>query len=220
MNEVAHPRLTPPAGLSLLGVGQAEVMKALAAAELKTRKSAWGLHPWPSFDPEDLSYVLDARSRARGIDLGTITPARTLRFNPLITSLSPNLLLGPVLFKCIVIDREVAVIAGPDTVDGETTAWLANRGELLNRALELCDATVAESHRALPEGTEPPLNLRQLDVARGVCLGRTDAAIARHLGISGRTVARDVAAILTVTQAHSRSEAILNMLGRGRQSRT
>jgi DNA-binding NarL/FixJ family response regulator len=57
-------------------------------------------------------------------------------------------------------------------------------------------------------------------VARGVCLGRTDAAIARQLAISERTVARDVAAILEVTRAGSRVEAVLNMLGRGRQSRT
>ena len=56
-------------------------------------------------------------------------------------------------------------------------------------------------------------------MARGVCLGSTDAAIARQLGVSERTVAREVATILRVTGAGSRAEAVLNMLGRGRQSR-
>lgn len=219
MNEVAHPGLAAQAGLTLLGVGQPEVMKALEGLEVKTRRSVWGLYPFPNFDPEDVAYDLDARSRARGIDLQLITPPRTLRFNPLLTSLAPHAWLGPVLFKCIIIDHKLAVIAGPETVHGDTTAWVASEEEFLTRALDLWDATRRESRPALPPGAGPPLNPRQLNVARGVCLGKTDAAIARQLGISERTVARDVATILDVTEAHSRSEAILNMLGRGRRSR-
>lgn len=92
--------------------------------------------------------------------------------------------------------------------------------EFLDRSLAPWHATVLVSQPALVQGSVPPLNQRQLDVARGVCLGRTDAAIARQLGISERPVARDVAALLDVTDALSRAEAILNMLGRGRHSRT
>ncbi|MFC7485770.1 response regulator transcription factor [Knoellia pratensis] len=172
------------------------------------------------FDPEDVSYSLDARSRDRGIDVQTITLPRTLRFNPLLTSLNTNVRIGPVLFKCIVVDGRMAVVAGPDTVDGYTTAWLASSGEFLERALAVWHATFAESRPALPEGAEPPLSPRQLDVARAVCLGKTDAAIARQIGTSERTIARHVAAILEITEANSRAEAVLNMLGRGRQSRT
>jgi DNA-binding NarL/FixJ family response regulator len=104
------------------------------------------------------------------------------------------------------------------TRTGEPTAWIATAGPLLSDAVGLWDATWEESTPALPEGTRPPLGERQLAVARGVCLGRTDAGIARQLGISQRTVARDVAAVLEVTRARSRGEAILNMLGRGRHS--
>ncbi|WP_353951638.1 helix-turn-helix transcriptional regulator [Knoellia sp. S7-12] len=220
INLVAHVGQSLPPGLSLFGVGQSEVMLRLTALEAKTRSTVWNTVPTLIFDPEDVAYALDARSRDRGIDVQTITPSRTLRFNPLLTSLTPDLRIGPVLFKCIIVDERVAVIAGPETVDGATTAWLASGGEFLTGALTLWHATVAESRPALPEGAEPPLNRRQLDVARGVCLGKTDTAIARQLGISERSVARAVSAILEVTQAHSRSEAILNMLGRGRQSRT
>jgi DNA-binding NarL/FixJ family response regulator len=122
--------------------------------------------------------------------------------------------------RLIVIDERAAVVEGPLTVEGHTTAWLATDGEILTRALDVWSATWAESRPALAPGESPPLNERQLEVARGVCLGRTDAAIARQLAISERTVARDVAAILEVTRAGSRVEAVLNMLGRGRQSRT
>ncbi|EAP98185.1 DNA-binding response regulator [Janibacter sp. HTCC2649] len=220
MNELAHPGRPHPPGLSSFGVGQAEVMERLSTLEPRTRTSVWNIIPTLIFDPEDFSYTLDARSRDRGIDLQTITLPRTLRFHPLLSSLNTNLRLGPVLFNCIIIDSQMAVIAGPDTADGATTAWLATSGEFLASALGMWHATFAESRTALPEGSTPPLTPRQLDVARAVCLGRTDAAIARQLGTSERTIARHVAAILDATGASSRSEAVLNMLGRGRHSRT
>ncbi len=220
MNEVAHPGRPLPPGLSSFGVGQAEVMERLATLEPRARTSVWNIIPTLIFDPEDFSYSLDARSRERGIDVQTITLPRTLRFHPLLTSLNANLRLGTVLFNCIIVDSQMAVIAGPDTADGATTAWLATSGEFLAGALGMWHATFAESRPALPEGSTPPLTPRQLDVARAVCLGRTDAAIARQLGTSERTIARHVAAILDATGASSRSEAVLNMLGRGRHSRT
>jgi len=220
MHEAAHVGRPLPPGLDLFGVGQSEVMHRLATLEARTRRSVWNLTPALTFDPEDEGWTLAGRSLARGVQIQMITPPRTLRFNPLLTSLASYVRLGPVLFKCIVVDEQVAVIRGPDSVDGDTTAWLASKGELLESAFALWHATVAESRPALPDSAKPPLNQRQLDVARGVCLGRTDALIARQLGISQRTVARDVAAILEVTAARSRNEAILNMLGRGQHSRT
>ncbi|MFC7485769.1 helix-turn-helix transcriptional regulator [Knoellia pratensis] len=171
MNEVAHPGRDLPSGLALLGIGRAAVAPAKVELERRTRRSVWSLQPQPRFDPEDETYELDARSRARGVDLRTITPPKALRFNP-----------------------------------------------LLQNALDLWHSTWRESTPVLTDGALPTLIARQLDVARAVCLGRTDATIARQLGISERTVARDVATILQITQARSRGEAILNMLGRGRHS--
>ncbi|MEO7268114.1 MAG: LuxR C-terminal-related transcriptional regulator [Knoellia sp.] len=220
MQEVAHPGRQLPPGLSAFGVGQAEVMQRLATLEARTRRSVWNAVPTVIFDPEDVSYDLDSKSRGRGIDVQTITLPRTPRFNPLLTSLNPNVRLGPVLFKCIIVDAQLAVIAGPDTEDGSTTAWIANSGEFLESTLAVWHAAYAQSRPALPEGAEPPLTPRQLEVARAVCLGKTDAAIARQVRTSERTIARHVAAILDVTSASSRAEAVLNMLGRGRQSRT
>lgn len=220
MNDVAHPGRVLPSGLTAFGVGQSEVMRRLATLELRTRRSVWNTNPTLTFDPEDSAYDLEARSRDRGIDSQTITAPRSLRFNPLLTSLNLGVRLGPAMVRCIVVDEQLAVIAGPETADGDTTAWLATGGEFLDATLQLWQATWDQSRPALPDGVPPPLNRRQLEVAKAVCLGRTDAAIARQLAISERTVARDLAAILKVTEAHSRGEAILNMLGRGRQSRS
>lgn len=152
--------------------------------------------------------------------MGFITSARTIRMHPLLTSLSPRVRVGPCALRLVISDSRLAVMEGPDLVDGRTMAWVAAGGEFLERSLEAWHAALAESEPALPPGTDPPLDARQLEVARLVCLGSTDAAIARQLQISRRTVARDVSAILDVTEARSRSEAILNMLGRGHHSRS
>lgn len=220
MNEIARPGHALPPGLSLLGIGREEVAPAKAELERRTQQSVWSLQPHVRFDPEDEAYELEARSRARGIDLRMITSPRTLRFNPLLTSLSTGVHLGPVVSWMILVDRQFALLEGPTTITGDPTAWIATGGTFLKDALELWDCTWLESTPVLASGARPPLNARQIDVARGVCLGRTDAAIARQLGISERTVARDLAALLHVTSAGSRSEAILNMLGRGQHSRT
>lgn len=220
MNEAAHPGRALPHGLALLGIGHAAVAHAKAELERRTRASVWSLQPRPAFDPEDTSYELDERSRARGVDLRMITTRRSLRLNPLLTSLCTGVHVGPVVAWLIVIDRRVAILDGPVTPAGDPTAWIATAGPLLTAALDVWDRTWSESSPALADATRAPLLPRQVEVARAICLGRTDAAIARQLGVSERTVARDVAAILDVTGAGSRAEAVLNMLGRGHRSRT
>lgn len=220
IHAAARPESPPTPGLSIFGVGQSDVMRGLAELERRTRTSVWSIQPRLSFDPENPAFELEDRSRARGVHMQTITPRRVLRLNPLLTSLAPNIRIGPALLTCTIVDRRVAIIEGPETIDGDTTAWSATSGPFLRDALDLWEATFAESTPALADGTPPPLNGRQVAVARSVCLGRTDATIARQLSISDRTVARDVAVILELTSARSRSEAILNMLGRGRHSRT
>lgn len=140
----------------------------------------WSLQPHPRFDPEDTSYALDERSRSRGVDLRLITTRRSLRLNPLLTSLSTGVHLGPVVTWMIVIDRRAVILDGPVTREGDPTAWIATGGVFLEDAVEVWDRTWDESTPALADGAGPPLLPRQVDVARGICLGRTDAAIARQ----------------------------------------
>lgn len=219
LNELAPTARAHPEGIRLLGVGQARLMAALAHLERRTQREVLNMQPRLTFDPEDLAWDLHDRSAARGVTLTLIVPPRTLTFHPLLTSLGPEVLFGPVTMQGILIDQSVAVLPGLTTADGDPLAWLATGGEFLDDARNLINTTIAESVPARAPGVERPLNRRQFEVARMVCLGRTDAAIARQLGISERTVARDIVVVLTVTGAKSRGEAILNMLGRGRHSR-
>lgn len=214
--------LTSPApteGINLLASGQVEVMQRFAELERRTQSAVYNMQPRLSFDPEDVAHELHDRSAARGVTLTLIVPPRDLQFHPLLTSFTPVVLLGPVHMNCILIDDRIAILPGMSTREGEPTAWIATGGDYLEQARALMKATIAESTPALADGQERPLNRRQLDVARAVCLGKTDSAIARQLGISPRTVARDLTVIFEVTGARSRGEAILNMLGRGRHSR-
>lgn len=194
-------------------------MANLAHLERRTQHEVINMQPRLTFDPEDLAWDLHDRSEARGVTLRLIVPPRTLTFHPLLTSLGPEVFFGPVTLQGILIDQRLAVLPGLTTPDGDPVAWLATGGEFLANARELMAATLAESVAARGPGVERPLNRRQFEVARMICLGRTDAAIARQLGISERTVARDIVVVLGVTGAKSRGEAILNMLGRGRHSR-
>lgn len=220
MAEIALSAAAAPPGLSQFAVGQGPIMRRLSDIEAQTQQSVWGTNPEVAFDPENPALELEARSAARNIDMQTITTERALRFNPLFTSFTPQVRLAPVTMRMIVVDERLALLEGPASERGEAEAWIATSGEFLQRALELWQATWQESRLALAPGAAPPLNPRQMSVARAMCLGRTDAAIARALDVSLRTVARDVAAVMALTGADSRASAVLAMLGRGRLTRS
>lgn len=206
-----------PDGLALFATGQPQIMDRLARLERQTRRSVWSTNPQRRFDPEDPADALDERSLARGLDFQEITTARAVRFHPLLTSMAPWTRVGPAPYKCLIVDRRVAILAGPPTPSGDPRAYIATAGPMLTSALDLWEISFVESRPLLPADKAPPLNRRQLQVARALCLGQTDASIAHSLGVSPRTVARDVTEIFAVTDARSRSDAVLAMLGRGRQ---
>ncbi|KNX38589.1 hypothetical protein VV01_17880 [Luteipulveratus halotolerans] len=220
VTDVAMSDGPPPPGLSLFAVGQGPITKRLVDIEAQTVRSVWSTNPTLSFDPENPAFELEDRSYARKVDLQRITTERALRFSPLLPSFTPQIRVGTAMLRLIISDERLALLEGPDTARGEPVAWAATSGTFLARALELWHVTWAESRPVLADSEEPPLNARQLSVARAMCLGRTDAAIARALDVSPRTVARDVAAVMALTGADSRAGAVLAMLGRGRQSRT
>ena len=172
----------------------------------------------PQYDPEDRSFDLEERSRRRGIDVQRITTRRAVALNPLLPSLVPNVRVGPAWIRCILVDRRFAVVEGPRSSSGDPSAWLVTEGAALAMALQLWDATLQESSPVVVDARTPRANARQLDVARRMCLGHTDGAIGRALGVSTRTVERDVRAIMQLTGDRSRGAAILSILGRGRHS--
>jgi len=115
----------------------------------------------------------------------------------------------------MVVDERRLIVGGPDTADGERTAWYTSRADILEAVLDIWHRTLALSTPILPPGTQPPLSRRQVEVARLLAVGEKDVSIARLLKMSARTVERDVSTILHELGAGSRTEAVLVMRGRG-----
>ncbi|MDF8266147.1 helix-turn-helix domain-containing protein [Luteipulveratus flavus] len=204
-------------GVTLLACGPVQIMRALDDLERSARVSAVTSLPMVSFDPEDPGFELNERSRARGISLHLTTTPLALATNPMIVCTSPNVLIGPASLRTILVDDRLAIVEGPPTRYGESTAWRCERGtELFELASGYLTSLVAASTPALAPGEKPPLTPRQVRVARAMCLGLTDEAIGRRLDISTRSVEREVAAVLRALGARARTEAVLNMMGRGR----
>ncbi|WP_374971167.1 helix-turn-helix transcriptional regulator [Terrabacter sp. BE26] len=65
----------------------------------------------------------------------------------------------------------------------------------------------------LPPGSAPPFTPRQCLVARRLMVGTKDAAIARELGVSLRTVAADIAHLVHELGVSNRAAAVLALRG-------
>jgi DNA-binding CsgD family transcriptional regulator len=196
------------------------ILDALDGLERTTRRSIWNMQPRIQFDPEDPSAEAAGSSEARGVETVLITRPATLDVNPLLPSIHPDARIGPVFLRGLVLDEERVVIEGLDTADGAPTAWLTDRPALVVLMLELWHRTLALSVPVLAPGQQPLLSPRQLRVARLLSLGEKDQAIARQLEMSGRTVEREVRAVLEALGARSRTEAVLAMSGRASSSRS
>ncbi|CAN7601746.1 LuxR C-terminal-related transcriptional regulator [Terrabacter sp. LjRoot27] len=201
-------------GFRRLGVGAEQIERNLATAvEPVTRRSVWSIQPIIHFDPVDISRTTNARSVERGLSMLTITTERTLRLNPLISSEKPDLQVGPAQFQCILADETTAVVAGPLSEHGFSTAWLTTRSDVVDRVRSLWHETLARSRPAVPEGTSPPFTPRQCLVARRLVVGTKDAAIARELGVSLRTIAAEISHLVTQLGVPNRAAASLALRG-------
>lgn len=200
--------------LRLLGEGVVAITRGLARLEPKARRSVWNLQPQMLFDPEDPAFDATDRSRERGLDLALVTTAESARRNPLLGSIYSVTRIGPVFTQAILVDDTLAVVSGPRSAAGAATAWTTVHPALVGRVREIWHATVALSQPLLPDGV-PPLDRRQLQVACLLACGETDGSMARRLGVSLRTVERDVRSVLDFLGARSRTEAVLVMRGRG-----
>ena len=196
------------------------ILDALDGLERTTTRSIWNMQPRIQFDPEDPSTQGDGSSEERGVETVLITRPATLDVNPLLPSIHPSARMGPVFLRGVVLDEERVVIEGLDTAAGEPTAWCSDRPDLVLLMLELWHRTLALSVLVLGPGQQPLLSPRQLRVARLLSLGEKDQAIARQLEMSGRTVEREVRAVLEALGVRSRTEAVLAMSGRSASSRS
>ena len=204
-------RSTP--GFRLLGEGIEQIDAGLAALEPRARSSVWTMQPLLFWDPRNRMIAIDEQTRQRGVDMRFITGERSAATYPLITSEMPHVRFGPAPAQFILVDGTTAVVGGPHGVDAYPTAWLTTRDDLVSVARALWDGALPQSRPGLAAGTEPLFTRRQCLVARRMVLGVKDAAIARELGGSVRTVAAEVSALLDGLGAGSRAEAGLLLRG-------
>lgn len=166
------------------------------------------------FDPDDPSFELNHRSWARGVDCLIVTTERALRTNPIMMAhLSHRVWIGPVLINMILINDEFVVVEGIRRPDGSSTTMCSSRSEVLQIVQSVFTTTLAASDQAFPPGTISP-SCRQIQIARGMARGWSDSHLSHELGVSQRTVERDIAALYVFLGASNRSDAISRMNGR------
>jgi DNA-binding CsgD family transcriptional regulator len=177
--------------------------------------SAWVMQPQYAYDPEEPGVALTRAARMRGIETVLMTRPNTTRTHPLLSSIYPSTVLGPVFLRALIIDGRQAIIGGPDDLSGQRTSWYTTVPDIVDAVVDLWNATLPLCEPILPEGQQPPLTDRQLDVARLLCVGHEDAEIAELLRLAVHTVELEVKALLAELGARTRTEAVLNMRGRG-----
>lgn len=211
MASVANDR--PTALQPLVGV-QALVLQLQRVALAATR-SAWVMQPQYSYDPEEQGLSLTRMARARGVATELVTLPSSVDTHPLLSSIFPGTMLGPVFLRGIVVDGRHAIVGGPPDAAGRRVAWYTTAREVVSAVVELWQETLPLCQPILEEGQQPPLSEQQLEVARLVCLGEDDEAIARGLQLSRDTVEGEVRAVTELLCAASRTQAVLLMRGRG-----
>ncbi len=202
-----------PPGFRMLGAGVDQIAEGLATLEPRTRRTVESVQPTSMFNPHDPTEALDESSRSRGVDLRFVGSERAFAMNPMLVATYPQARVGPTVARFILLDRRAAVVGGPNDPRGFPTAWLATRADLVLRVCDLWLRTWERAVPVVPPGEEPPFTRRQYQVARRLALGAKDQAIARDLGVSVRTVAADVAALVAALGARNRVEVVLVLRG-------
>jgi len=216
VNELALDHLAgvTTTGFTLLGAGTHDIDAGLTALEPQARRSVWSMLPSTRFSPHDPTHHLNERSSERGLDLRTVVSPHCLTVNPLMTSVTPEVRVGHVFTTFILVDLSAAVVFGPPGNQGEPTAWRCTRGDVVEVVTDIWSRVWDSSHPALPPGARPPFTPRQVLVASRLAAGTKDAAIARELGVSVRTVVSEVAVIVERLGARGRLDAV-HALGAG-----
>lgn len=191
----------------LLATGSAEIRRALAAIERDTVESCRSFQLVSSVRTMRAGAELNRRSTSRGIALDTIASPDALVHNPLIAARESPVWIGPVRFPGFVIDDRVVAFAGPLDAWGRSTVWSSRDSTLVAGFLELWTATQAAS-TLLPRLT---VTARQWEVIDLLLDGTAESRIARHLGVSVRTVSHEVAALCALLGVSGRPELIARL---------
>jgi DNA-binding CsgD family transcriptional regulator len=195
------------AGLELLGYADSRLPGALATLQARVRRSVWNMQVRLPFFAEDPWDELNERSRRAGHNTRLILAESGLVANPLVSSQYPIVRTGPVPLSMILLDESVVVYAGLRATSGHDTIWAASREDWVGLALSVWRSAWQLATPVLEDPDSPPLNRRQFAVACFLAQGLGDDAISRRVGVSRRTVASDVRAVMDLLGAQSRFQA-------------
>jgi DNA-binding CsgD family transcriptional regulator len=201
----------PDAPVRLFAAGLRSITEGLSALERATRSVVYNLNVRAVFDPLRREREPNLRTRARGIRGHMITNPND--YLSLIAAVHPDTWVAPVRTSGIVVDERLALLPGPPTPGGQSTAWLCRDQDLV---MAHCDLWWETKRRAVPireVSGVVPLTERQLEVAALLSRGAKDATIARRLGVSTRTVTTDVSRLLDAFGVATRWEGGM-VLGR------
>lgn len=201
--------------LEPFGFGIARIRNNLISLERSTEMSLWNLQPGSRFQPGDGSLDLDVRARRRGVEIRFMTDVRGERLNPLLQSLEHgSARITAASVRVIVVDERRVICEGPLTRSGEATAWEVVDPGLRDEIVRVWAGWwVAARTATLPTGGTELIGERGLRVADAMCQGLSDASIADALGLSLRSIQREVGLLRNYLGVTSRTEVVAILLG-------
>jgi DNA-binding CsgD family transcriptional regulator len=191
--------------LGMTGTGA----RALAELLAQVQTSAWNMQRMMNFHAMKEGRGLTDDARRRGVEFRVVVSPSAPVLNPVHSSYSPDLRVGPVGGPMLVLDGRHVVVPG---FDGDSI-WVSSDARTVEHGIRAYKAVWALSHRVVPEGEDPPLTPRMMDVAWLLADGASDRVISRELGISERTVSAEVREIGRRLGASNRARTIARICG-------
>ena len=184
----------------------AEAGRALAA---QTRSTIWSAQRRVSFYALRDGRHLDEGARRRGVATRLVVNPASITRNPVLPSYEPEVRVGAVPSMLMVLDSRHIVLASRD---GDSM-WTSSEPHLVARGVRAYEAVWSASRPAVPEGGEPLLTPRMVEICWLIADGASDRVISRSLGISERTVSNDVREIGRRLGAANRAHTIARICG-------
>lgn len=199
--------------LQMLGRDAPEARSRMLSLERLATRSVWTLSPGAA-DPRGFQAAANARSSARGMDMKVVVDLRALNAPVAATpGLADLVFVAPVFLQMILIDERAVLLHGPRLgASASPSCWLYPDPPVVEAAVDLWNLTV-RSAVSLPEDVIV-LTDRQRAIAAQLLHGHTDATIARELGVSLRTVASEVRALMDATGSTTRYQTAMRLFDR------
>lgn len=210
-------------------VGVDAIRETLETWSTAVQREVLAMHPNTSYSAEELEAAesLDIKALDRGVAMRSIYPeaSRTndhlIGYHEAVTSHGAQIRYAKrVLTRMLVFDRHTAVIPLHSADNGRAAVLV--QGEAVTAMLVLTFEQAWSGASPLTEESQPVTGLTATDpsdldrtLLQLMSMGVKDEAAARHLGVSVRTVRRQIADLMNRLEAGSRFEAGMRAAIRG-----